>query len=175
MVSHRSGETEDTFISDLVVGLSTGQIKSGLYTHTYTHAYIFFPLLFLNTNISWAMLFRSAMSLRESGQIQPGTTLKRKVSMYNQIVANDRILWEAKYIFFSLLQMPCHPSLSLFSLSLSLSCLSLCIVSLSSLSLSLSLSLLCGSLSLADTTVHECYAADSDRGRACRRRYLCWK
>ena len=32
MVSHRSGETEDTFISDLVVGLSTGQIKSGVYS-----------------------------------------------------------------------------------------------------------------------------------------------
>lgn len=29
MVSHRSGETEDTTISDLVVGLRTGQIKSG--------------------------------------------------------------------------------------------------------------------------------------------------
>ncbi len=29
MVSHRSGETEDTFISDLAVGLNTGQIKSG--------------------------------------------------------------------------------------------------------------------------------------------------
>jgi len=29
MVSHRSGETEDTFIGDLVVGLSTGQIKTG--------------------------------------------------------------------------------------------------------------------------------------------------
>jgi enolase len=28
MVSHRSGETEDTFIADLVVGLSTGQIKT---------------------------------------------------------------------------------------------------------------------------------------------------
>ena len=28
-VSHRSGETEDTFIADLVVGLRTGQIKSG--------------------------------------------------------------------------------------------------------------------------------------------------
>ncbi|CAL8148185.1 unnamed protein product [Orchesella dallaii] len=27
MVSHRSGETEDTFIADLVVGLSTGQVK----------------------------------------------------------------------------------------------------------------------------------------------------
>ena len=29
MVSHRSGETEDSFIADLVVALGTGQIKSG--------------------------------------------------------------------------------------------------------------------------------------------------
>merc|ERR1711916_2127 len=29
MVSHRSGETEDTFIADLAVGLGTGQIKTG--------------------------------------------------------------------------------------------------------------------------------------------------
>jgi enolase len=29
MVSHRSGETEDTTIADLVVGLSAGQIKTG--------------------------------------------------------------------------------------------------------------------------------------------------
>ena len=29
MVSHRSGETEDNFIADLVVGLATGQIKTG--------------------------------------------------------------------------------------------------------------------------------------------------
>jgi enolase len=29
MVSHRSGETEDTYIADLVVGLGTGQIKTG--------------------------------------------------------------------------------------------------------------------------------------------------
>jgi len=29
MVSHRSGETEDTFIAELVVGLNTGQIKTG--------------------------------------------------------------------------------------------------------------------------------------------------
>ncbi|KAL4583686.1 hypothetical protein LXL04_008269 [Taraxacum kok-saghyz] len=28
MASHRSGETEDTFIADLSVGLSTGQIKT---------------------------------------------------------------------------------------------------------------------------------------------------
>merc|ERR1712117_765679 len=29
MVSHRSGETEDSFIADLVVGMRTGQIKTG--------------------------------------------------------------------------------------------------------------------------------------------------
>ncbi|VEL18813.1 unnamed protein product [Protopolystoma xenopodis] len=29
MVSHRSGETEDNTIADLVVGLRTGQIKTG--------------------------------------------------------------------------------------------------------------------------------------------------
>ena len=29
MVSHRSGETEDTTIADFVVGMGTGQIKTG--------------------------------------------------------------------------------------------------------------------------------------------------
>jgi len=29
MTSHRSGETEDTYIADLAVGLCTGQIKAG--------------------------------------------------------------------------------------------------------------------------------------------------
>lgn len=29
MVSHRSGETEDTFIADLAVGINSGQIKTG--------------------------------------------------------------------------------------------------------------------------------------------------
>ena len=28
MVSHRSGETEDTFIADLVVGLCAGQVRT---------------------------------------------------------------------------------------------------------------------------------------------------
>lgn len=37
MVSHRSGETEDTFIADLVVGLCTGQV-----THTHTHEQVSF-------------------------------------------------------------------------------------------------------------------------------------
>jgi enolase len=34
VVSHRSGETEDTTISDLVVGLNTGQIKTGSASRT---------------------------------------------------------------------------------------------------------------------------------------------
>ncbi|KAJ8517645.1 hypothetical protein ON010_g18300 [Phytophthora cinnamomi] len=29
MTSHRSGETEDSYIADLAVGLATGQIKTG--------------------------------------------------------------------------------------------------------------------------------------------------
>ena len=29
VISHRSGETEDTFIADFVVGAGTGQIKTG--------------------------------------------------------------------------------------------------------------------------------------------------
>ena len=34
IVSHRSGETEDTFIADLAVGLSAGQIKTGSLSRT---------------------------------------------------------------------------------------------------------------------------------------------
>jgi enolase len=34
VVSHRSGETEDTFIADLAVGLNTGQIKTGSASRT---------------------------------------------------------------------------------------------------------------------------------------------
>ena len=29
VISHRSGETEDTYIADLVVGTNAGQIKTG--------------------------------------------------------------------------------------------------------------------------------------------------
>jgi enolase len=34
IVSHRSGETEDTTIADLVVGLNAGQIKTGSMSRT---------------------------------------------------------------------------------------------------------------------------------------------
>ena len=55
MVSHRSGETEDTFIADLVVGLSTGQVSfkfsfSSIFCATPLHLFFlsnFLILLFL--------------------------------------------------------------------------------------------------------------------------------
>ncbi|HTC78544.1 MAG TPA: hypothetical protein VK657_08000, partial [Terriglobales bacterium] len=34
VTSHRSGETEDTFIADLAVGAGTGQIKTGSISRT---------------------------------------------------------------------------------------------------------------------------------------------
>jgi enolase len=34
IISHRSGETEDTFIADLAVGTSAGQIKTGSASRT---------------------------------------------------------------------------------------------------------------------------------------------
>ena len=34
MISHRSGETEDTFIADFAVGLCAGQIKTGSMART---------------------------------------------------------------------------------------------------------------------------------------------
>ena len=38
MASHRSGETEDSFIADLAVGLATGQIKTGAPCRSAPHA-----------------------------------------------------------------------------------------------------------------------------------------
>eukprot|EP00961_Rhodomonas_salina_P169068 2278080-Rhodomonas_salina.1 len=38
MISHRSGETEDTFIADLVVGLGTGQVPSFLLRFAWTRS-----------------------------------------------------------------------------------------------------------------------------------------
>ena len=55
MVSHRSGETEDTFIADLVVGLCTGQVSARA---------IFVKLV---GSVGWVSLSRC---LRVSGECQ---------------------------------------------------------------------------------------------------------
>lgn len=59
MVSHRSGETEDSFIADLVVGLRAGQIKTGapcrserLSKYNQVNHLAFFILLFAHLTAS---------------------------------------------------------------------------------------------------------------------------
>jgi enolase len=60
MVSHRSGETEDTFIADLVVGLATGQVF---------HFLIFFIICMF-----FADKDRCSMPFGASGKVQPNLT-----------------------------------------------------------------------------------------------------
>lgn len=65
MVSHRSGETEDTFIADLVVGLCTGQVK--IY-HCLTFFFIYLrnkTLFIFSLDQDWCSL-----PIRASGQVQ---------------------------------------------------------------------------------------------------------
>lgn len=51
MVSHRSGETEDVTIADIVVGLRAGQIKTGAPVRTESH----------NANYQLLTLYRPAV------------------------------------------------------------------------------------------------------------------
>ena len=69
MVSHRSGETEDTFIADLVVGLSTGQV-------TYCRNSPFQVYALLNMNVALPFI-----------QIKTGAPCRsERLAKYNQIL-----------------------------------------------------------------------------------------
>lgn len=50
MVSHRSGETEDTFIADLVVGLNTGQVSKNMSQISFRLYLVFYPLKLVRGN-----------------------------------------------------------------------------------------------------------------------------
>lgn len=79
MVSHRSGETEDTFIADLVVGLCTGQVLCALIflrfiikmrnfiLQLHTQVQIFDCFIFL-------ILFRLKQEPRAVQSVWPNTT-----------------------------------------------------------------------------------------------------
>lgn len=64
VVSHRSGETEDTFISDLVVGLNTGQIKTGSASRTDRIAK-YNQLLRIEEELSGAAVFRGKETFKK--------------------------------------------------------------------------------------------------------------
>ncbi len=64
VVSHRSGETEDTFISDLVVGLNAGQIKTGSASRTDRIAK-YNQLLRIEEELSGAAVFRGKETFKK--------------------------------------------------------------------------------------------------------------
>lgn len=71
MVSHRSGETEDTFIADLVVGLCTGQVT--------------YRLFFLSLSSSFTLLFIYSSPLPP--QIKTGAPCRsERLAKYNQLM-----------------------------------------------------------------------------------------
>ena len=75
MVSHRSGETEDAFIADLVVGLSTGQVRIKLSN------------AILKKKIEFIFLFC---------QIKTGATCRsERLAKYNQILRIEEELGAA--------------------------------------------------------------------------------
>ena len=69
MASHRSGETEDSFIADLSVGLATGQIKTGAPCRRVT------PLVSPSMQMSCSRLRTNACRIRAEG-----TTIKNPCS-----------------------------------------------------------------------------------------------
>jgi enolase len=64
VVSHRSGETEDTFISDLVVGLNAGQIKTGSASRTDRIAK-YNQLLRIEEELAGSAVFRGKATFRK--------------------------------------------------------------------------------------------------------------
>merc|ERR1712129_659476 len=80
MVSHRSGETEDSFIADLVVGLRTGQIKTGAPCRSERLAK-YNQLIRIEEELGqlWPDQDRSALPLRALGEVQPVDPNRRGV------------------------------------------------------------------------------------------------
>ena len=70
VVSHRSGETEDTTISDIVVGLNAGQIKTGSASRTDRIA-------------KYNQLIRIEDDLNGRGQFAGTSVFAGKKSLYN--------------------------------------------------------------------------------------------
>ena len=75
MVSHRSGETEDTFIADLVVGLCTGQVRMTAHScKSQPHSCFYFKWFHFLIDQDW-----SALPQRASCEVQPDLAHRRGV------------------------------------------------------------------------------------------------
>jgi enolase len=71
VISHRSGETEDTFIADLAVGTGAGQIKTGSLSRTDRVAK-YNQLLRIEEELGGAAQFLGLGSLNYDGEIASG-------------------------------------------------------------------------------------------------------
>ncbi len=77
MVSHRSGETEDTFIADLVVGLCTGQVHTVVILH-------------VNQIIKFDRLDKLELFLSLVFQIKTGAPCRsERLAKYNQLMRQE--------------------------------------------------------------------------------------
>lgn len=83
MVSHRSGETEDTFIADLVVGLCTGQVKLLGVAAVEIFQSGLFKLFYGSFNVpDWVLCFIGFLS-----QIKTGAPCRsERLAKYNQLL-----------------------------------------------------------------------------------------
>ena len=80
MVSHRSGETEDTFIADLVVGLGTGQVRPNMASLAHVDFFSFES----DQN-------RRTLPFRALGQIQPTVTHRRGAGQQSHVRRHRRL------------------------------------------------------------------------------------
>jgi enolase len=67
VISHRSGETEDTTIADLAVGLATGQIKTGSLSRTDRVAK-YNQLLRIEENLGDTAVFAGRKAIKQHSQ-----------------------------------------------------------------------------------------------------------
>jgi enolase len=105
MVSHRSGETEDSFIGDLVVGLSTGQVKSEIIKNQVSNLTRIIccdrlKLVLLAVPSVWPSTTKSCV-LKRSWELLPSTPERISVIHCKQMVEDPSLFTSHSLRFFS--------------------------------------------------------------------------
>ena len=86
MTSHRSGETEDSFIADLAVGLATGQVRTPARHITRTHRYLSTYDL-RPTTLPCSLSTLTHSPLPSTCQIKTGAPCRsERLAKYNQLL-----------------------------------------------------------------------------------------
>lgn len=100
MVSHRSGETEDTFIADLVVGLCTGQVHDMHYTtkkhgHFTANTNVQCSLMSCSATLThlhlWSDQDRRPLQIRAFGKVQPADEVSNDIIRFTNQVKGQSV------------------------------------------------------------------------------------